>query len=131
MGLHQVENLLEAVGAAVVRVGYVAGCGEQADLRALPGCGHALQLAQMPAVHRQDQVELVEIPRPDLSRALRTEVVAPIPGVVLRALVGRLADVPVAEPGGFDAQRDACPSAETPENPFCRGRAADISRADE
>ena len=131
MRLHQVEDLLETVGAAVVRVGHVPAGGKQADLRPLPRRRHALERAQMAAVHRQDQVEFVEIPRPHLPRALRAQVVAPIPGVVLGALVGRLADMPVAEPRGFNAQLDSRLLAQTPENPLRGGRAADVAGANE
>ena len=63
-----------------------------------------LQRAQVAAVHRQDHVERVEVARRDLPRALRAQVVAAVAGVMLGALVGRLADVPVAQPGGFDVQ---------------------------
>jgi 3,4-dihydroxy 2-butanone 4-phosphate synthase/GTP cyclohydrolase II len=51
------------------------------------------------AVHRQDQVEFLEVARRNLARALRAQVVAAVPGMVLGALVGRLTDVPVAEAG--------------------------------
>ena len=90
-----------------------------------------LQRAQVAAVHRQDHVELVEIVRPDLARALRAQVVAAVARVVLRALVGRLADVPVAGAGGLDVQLNARLFTQTSENPFGRGRAADVSGADE
>ena len=67
-----------------------------------------LQRAQMAAVHRQDHVEVLEVALPHLARALRAEVVAALPRVVLRALVGRLPDVPVAQAGRFDVQLQPC-----------------------
>ena len=59
----------------------------------------------MPAVHGEDHVEVFEVARLHLARALRAEVVAALAGVMLRALVGRLANMPVTQPGGLDMQR--------------------------
>ena len=95
-------------------VGRVASRHEQADLVALLRWREPLQGAQVAAVHRQDQVELVEVRRRDLPRAERAQVVAAAQGVVLRALIRRAADVPVAGAGGLHADLQ----------PFARGNVA-------
>lgn len=100
--LDQIEHALEAVRTAVIGIRHVPVRGEKPDLRVMLLRGHLLQRAQMPAVHREDQVELLEVPAPHLARALPAQIVAAVASMVLGALVGRLADVPVAKPGGFN-----------------------------
>ena len=50
------------------------------------------------ALFRVSTLDLANLPR-----ALRAEVVAAVAGMMLRALVGRVAHVPIAEAGGFNA----------------------------
>lgn len=131
MGLHQVEHLLKALRAAVIRIRDVAVGREQPDLRPMRRPGHALQRAQMSPIHRQDHVEFVEVVRTHLPRALRAQVVAAPAGMVLRALVRRLADVPVAKAGGFHPKLDPGLHAQGSQDPFRRRRAANVAGADE
>jgi len=63
--------------------------------------------------------------------ALRAQVVAPALRVVLGAIVRRLADVPVANAGGLDAQLQPRFFRQSSEDAFGRGRATDIAGADE
>src|SRR5688572_32969358 len=95
------------------------------------GRRHAREGAQVPAVHGEDEIEIVEVALPDLARTLRAQVVAPALRVVLGAIVRRLADVPVAEAGGLDAQLQACFFRQSSKDRLGRGRATDIAGADE
>ena len=70
-----VENGLEALSAAEIRIDYLAprGMGRELHqqthtLAALPRA-NALQVAQIRFVHRQQQIEAVEIRRGHLPRA--------------------------------------------------------------
>ena len=131
MGFHEVEHLLEAFRAAVVRVGHVAVAREEPDLRLMRRSGHALQRAQVSPIHRQDHVEFVEVMPTHLPRTLRAQVVAAPAGMVLGALVGRLADVPVAQAGRFDAQFNELFLRQLPQDRLGGGRPADVAGTDE
>ena len=85
----------------------------------------------MAAVHRQDQIEFREVACTHLPRAERTQVVAPALRMALRALIGWIADMPVANAGRRDAQLDALSFREVPQHAFGRRRAADVAGADE
>ncbi|MDT4848935.1 hypothetical protein FQZ97_830420 [compost metagenome] len=84
-------------------------------------------------VHGQDQVELVEVARGELARALGREVVAALRRVGLAAGVGRGADVVAVSARGVDQHPVAQPGLAHPgfKNAFRRRRAADVAHADE
>src|SRR5262245_6588534 len=94
--------------------------------RALP-----LEDLQMAAVHRHDEIECLEVARPHLPRALRAQVVAAAPGMMLRAFVGWMPDVPVAGARRLDVDIDARFFRQMPQYPFGRGRTADVAGARE
>jgi transcriptional regulator with XRE-family HTH domain len=131
VALDQVEHLLEAIRSAVIRIGDVAIRHEEPDLVPLGRGRHALERAQMAAVHRQDQIELGEIARPHLPRAKRAQVIAAPLRVVLRALIGRRAHMPVADAGRLDVELESLLCREVPQHRFRRRRAADVAGADE
>ena len=69
----------------------------------------------------------------DLPRALAGDVDAAVLGGGLRARVGRLADMPIAEPGRVDleAVEHALVLGDAAEHALGHGRAADIAETDE
>jgi hypothetical protein len=69
------------------------------------GRAPALQQAQVSLVHCQDQIELLKVAPGKPARTLRAEIVAAAPGMVLGALVGRLADMIVVGAARLDLQR--------------------------
>ena len=129
MLLDEIEHALEAGGAAVVRIGHVGFGHEEADLRAMVRRSHALQRAQVAPVHREDHVEMLEVGHADLPGALRAQVVAAASRVVLGALVGRAADMPVSYARGLDPKLDTGLEAKRLQYRFGGRRPADVSGA--
>src|SRR6266852_1548527 len=77
----------------------------------MSGRTNALEQAQVSLVHRQDQIELLEVAPGQLPRAQRAEVVAAAPGMVLGARVGRLAEM-------IDEQHPHSEASATPNTRF-------------
>src|SRR6185437_11120686 len=106
--LHHVEHPLEALDAAVVRVRHVlalpagARVQEEADARLRTRGRDRAQDAQVPAVHREDVVVLVEVALAHLRGAQRRKVVAALRGMAHGSGIGRFTDVVVVGCGGGD-----------------------------
>src|SRR4051812_20775338 len=86
---------------------------------------------EVPAVHRHDEVEGLEVARRHLPRALRAQVVPAPVRMVLRALIGRTPDVPVAGARRLDMDLDARLLRQVPQHALGGRRAADVAGADE
>ncbi len=67
---------------------------QQADLVAHPGRADLPERGDVLVVHRDQQVEALEVSCADLPAAQRGQLVAPLSGRMLRAFVGRATDVP-------------------------------------
>jgi hypothetical protein len=90
-----------------------------------------LQEPQVPAVHGYDEVEPLEVRCAHLARALCAQVVTPPSRMVLRALIRRLPDMPVAGARRLDMNIHADLLRKVAQHPLRRRRSADIAGADE
>jgi hypothetical protein len=108
---HQVEDLLETVGPAVVRIGHLGGVRVRRELHeeAQPlvrGIRRApLQHPQVLLVHRENQIEAGEVVRLDHACPQTVQVVAAARRRCARARIGRLADVIGRRTGGINFDR--------------------------
>src|SRR5690606_18257832 len=135
--VHQVE----ALRAAVVRIGYFrllpVGLGvpraHEADLRVVLRIRELAQVAQVGLVHGDDQVELLEVVGDFHPARAAREDEAVLVGHRLRARIGRVAHVPVADAAGihFVAIQRSTLARELQEQAFRQRRAADVAHADE
>ncbi len=133
--IQDVQHLGEAVISAVIRVGHVEltlarHLPEEPDPRWI-GAFHRDQISVVGAVHRQDQVELIEIGRADLACRAADRHPARF-GCRDRPRISRVADVPVTGAGRIDLdpfQAFAFDQAE--HHRLGRGRAADVAETDE
>jgi hypothetical protein len=83
------------------------------------------------AVHRHDQVEMLEVPSREPAGALRAEVVAAAQRMLLRPLVGRLADVIVVRAARFHVDAQVRLQGERPQHALGGRRTADVAGANE
>ena len=97
-----------------------------------PGTGQRPQVAQVGAVHREDQVELLEVLRADLARRAAQLDAAPR-GSGRRPAIRRAADVPGARPGRVEHDPVLHPGLAHDVSHHTLGgrRAADVPQADE
>lgn len=141
-GLTQIENLLEALGAAVVRVrhfihGRTLGVfEEQLHFRHATDGLQLLQRRQILAVHGQQQIKVVEILRRHLARAQGAQLVTTLAGGGNRPAVRRAANMPISGAGGIDAAHPALPQgafplSESAKHTLGRRRTTDIAKTDE
>ncbi|CAM2170258.1 hypothetical protein BLAT2472_11333 [Burkholderia latens] len=137
--LDLIEHLLKTLRTAEIRIGDF-GLGrarrelhQQAQLVAMLGRAAPAQLGEVCFIHRQQQVEPLEIRRAHLSRPQRRQVIAARACSGLRARVGRLADVPVAGARRIDRDPVGQPGRVhlVTHHAFCGGRTADIAETDE
>src|SRR5439155_16524493 len=130
--LDQVENLLEAARSAVVRIGHVAPVEQQADLVLGSRRGDRAQVREVLAVHRDEQVELLEVRARHLPRrALEHD--PSRPRGLGRPRIGCRARVPAAGAGALhlDLAVEAALVDQVAHDALgCRG-AADVAHADE
>src|ERR687894_2245707 len=135
--LHEVEDALEAVRAAVVRVGNLAlrrALGEVQE-----GAHHGVSPAQggdfpeVLLVHGQDVIEVLAVLRRDEPRPLGAYVQPAEGGGAQRPVVGRGAHVPVPGPGGVheDLASQALAPDDVLEDALRDRAAADVAHADE
>src|SRR6185312_13151877 len=91
------------------------------------------QLLEISLVHGKHKVEAGEIAVLHLPRALARDVDAAITRRLLRARVGRLADMPMAETGGVDVEEmeHTLILGDAAEDAFGHRRAADIAETNE
>lgn len=130
---------LEAVVSAVVGIGHIQILGLLLELAQPPHLGAGsgrradlLQAAQVLRVHRDDQIESVQIVEPDLARAARESKSASFRDGA-RTRVGFLAYMPRADAGGIDLDAIAQPGSRDllPEDAFGERRSTDVAHADE
>jgi hypothetical protein len=134
--LHQVQHFLEAVGATVVGIGDVRGraLGRELEQQSQPLMGAAgrapPQHAQVLPVHRQNQIETLEICRLYHPRAQRRQIVATARGRLAGAGIRRLADVVARGTGGVHLHREfGCfARGHDAQHAFSSGRAADVAQ---
>src|SRR5258706_616641 len=137
--LRHVQALLEALGAAVVRIGHVlafparARVEEQAELRLRGSRRHRAEDAQVAAIHCEDVVEFLEIALGDLAGPERAQVVSAALGVLHAARIRGLAYVIVVRAGRCDAHMicEAPALDQRAKDAFARGRTADVAGADD
>jgi len=136
--LAHVEHQIETPWPTVIRIGHLglvaARCREvheQPQLRPIHLRTLALHDVEVPAVHRQQQVEFLKIAQFQLARTQAGEVVPALAGELLRARVRRLADVITVRPGRIhlDQAVQAPRLEEMPRHALGGRRPADISRA--
>jgi hypothetical protein len=84
------------------------------------------EIGEVPTVHREDQVEAVEVLDRDLPRALGREVVTARRGGLDGRAVGRVADMPVPGAGAVDVSGWQVRA----QHGFGRGGPADVAEAD-
>src|SRR5580765_1846867 len=88
------------------------------------------QDAQVAAIHRQHQVELLEIALAEVPGPLRAQVIAAPLGMMLRPLVRRLADVIVVRAARLDVDFGALLLRQPAKDALRRRRAANVASAD-
>ena len=144
--LDQIEDMLKAVPSAVIRIehlalGMITGIRHvRFDPVAVSGsistpssCRLPLKCAQDMPIHRQNQIEVLEIGVDDLSRPDARQVVPTPPGRRLRPRIRRLADVICPDAGRVDGQSLAQSRTldQSAKYPLGRRRTADIPHANE
>ena len=137
--MDQVEHVLESFCTAVIRVGHIGWCRctskleQGSNARVMPGWAAVEQRRVIEAIHREDQVEALEVRVLHLPRPQAREVYAAAGSRLYRARVGRFPDVIAMGARGVDL--DVEPGSMTTnvlaQHAFRRGRPADIAHADE
>lgn len=135
----QVQNPLEALGAAVIGIwhlaqGRVTGkLQKELQLVRVRRRAQPLEQSQVRFVHGQDIVEFVEVVPGDLPPAQSGQIVAPLYRGALRAGIGGLVYVIVVRSGRIaeDMFLQPCLCDKMPENTFRCRRTTDISHANE
>ncbi len=137
--LDEIERFVEAFASAEERIRHVL----DAEMRSIVedeldlGFGFARSpapgLRQIGGIHDEEQVEALKVARLNLPRALPGNVHAPLERGGAGALVRRLADMPIAEPGRVDLEqmREALFLNHPAKDALGHRRAADIAEADE
>src|SRR5690606_11411197 len=106
--LDEIEHELEAVAAAVVRIGHVLApevrreLEQQANLAVVLGRAEVEERGLVQLVHREQEVEPLEVLEGDSPRAQRAEIDPAPLGRAPRAWVRRLADVVGVRAGRID-----------------------------
>lgn len=136
-GLDQVEAAVEITGE--IRVRHIGQASVRAGARILqkqPQRRARLRgrdprrIAQVLPIHRQNQVEVVEIARLQLPGAQAGQVIAPRPGRGLHRAIGRLADMPAAGAGAVGIDSQARAGGQMAKHPLGGGGTTDIAKAE-
>jgi len=138
--LAHVEHQIEAARPTVIGIRHLVlelpraiERHEQAQARLVDRRAQPPHGLQMPAIHRQQQVELLKITHLQLARAQPGQIVAAQPGRLLRARIGCLADVVTVRPGGIhlDPITQRSSRDQMTRHAFGGGRSADVAGAHE
>ena len=131
---HEIQHFFEPVRAAVVRVRNFGGSGVGGEFEEKPHAvaslyGRAMvENLQVLAVHRQNEVEVFEVPRLDNARPQGRHIIAAAAGRLPRTEVRRLTNVITSSPRRihFDHQLGCFPRGDSAEDGFRGRRAANI-----
>src|SRR5215203_1024528 len=135
--LHEVEDVLEAIGAAVVGIGHCRLRGVRSEIEEWPHHGATpAKSSNRPVVllvHREDVIEVLAILRLDAACPLGAYVHATEGGGAQGPVIGRGADVPSAGSCGVngDLALQALPPKYVLEYALSKRGAADVAHADE
>lgn len=133
-GLDHFEDLFKAIRPAVIGIGNVpAGpvrgkFQKHFDLVAMTVRRVLFEIAEIVAIHGQQQIESGEITLLDLARPQLADIDLVTQGRCLGALVGCFADMPGAGAGGIDVDGHPALRHDVPEHSLGHRRAADVAK---
>ena len=133
--LDQIEYALEIFALPVIRIRHLNHAGstsvveQQLDACAMMRGRHRLQRLQIRAIHREDEIKIVEVVRLDGSSAQLRQIVASLQRCALAAGIRRIADVVTRRSGRIDQRNrvHALPGSQYAKYALSRGRPTNIS----
>jgi len=137
--LDQIEDVLETVRTAVVGIRHIGTAQMWCELEqetyaiAILRRAYLEQRYAVQLVHRDDELEVLEVALVHPSRTLRAQIhTAPLRRA-LRARIGRISDVIRVRTGRIDLHVEVGRALkhDLAKNPFRSGRAADVTHANE